>query len=561
MALTLTVLVVLVAVLLWRFVVASKALPASKKESAGLNTRLEALRAAKEENDSANVRAIDGLRDELATMTSDRDSLARFSDIRDTVIEADRIRSEAGQILNFAESKSAASITAANGEAARLLAEATAEAKQKRGEAEQTIFRASQQAAKVIEDARKRAEEIGGDAYRALEDAERLKETIAAMKNVIDGYGDSYMIPSHSLLDDLAETYSHTEAGKRLQVARDYSKTMVTQNRAAECDYVERARRDTAIRFVVDAFNGKVDSILSRAKVSNFGTLQQEIKDAAALVNHNGTAFRNARITKEYIEARTQELVWAVQTHELREREKEEQRQIREQMREEEKARKEYERAMREAAKEEDLIRRAMEKAQGQIAKATEEQKAQFEAQLAELAEKLQQAEEKNQRALSMAQQTKAGHVYIISNIGSFGEHVYKVGLTRRLEPMDRVRELGDASVPFAFDVHAMIWSENAPDLEHTLHRKFYEAQVNKVNPRKEFFRVGLADLRATVEDMGLNVSWTMTAAATEYRESLAIARQIEADPELRDKWFRQQIAYDATLEAEEDGAVAQVAA
>ncbi|SAL55228.1 T5orf172 domain protein [Caballeronia peredens] len=215
---------------------------------------------------------------------------------------------------------------------------------------------------------------------------------------------------------------------------------------------------------------------------------------------------------------------------------------------------------MRDAAKEEELIRRAMEKAQSQIAGASDEQKAQYEAQLTELAEKLQQAEDKNQRALSMAQQTKAGHVYIISNIGSFGDHVYKVGLTRRLEPMDRVRELGDASVPFSFDVHAMIWSENAPELEHTLHQKFVEAQANKVNPRKEFFRVGLADLRATVEEMGLNVSWTMTAEAAEYRESLVIARQIEADPAQRDKWFRQQIALDAAM-ADEEGTLAEVQA
>ena len=88
------------------------------------------------------------------------------------------------------------------------------------------------------------------------------------------------------------------------------------------------------------------------------------------------------------------------------------------------------------------------------------------------------------------------------------------------------------------------------------MHRKFFEAQVNKVNPRKEFFRVGLADLRATVEDMGLNVSWTMTAAAAEYRESLAIERQIEADPERRDMWFRQQIAYEAAQESDEDRAL-----
>ncbi|WP_230413305.1 DUF4041 domain-containing protein [Paraburkholderia antibiotica] len=496
------------------------------------------------------------MKEQLAATTADRDSLLRFADVRDTSVEADRIRAEAAQVLGFAESKSAASLAAAEEAAARLVTDATAEARQKRGEAEQMISRASLQAAKVIEDANTQAQEIGGDALRALQEADRLTATVAAMKNVIEGYGDSYMIPSHSLLDDLAEAYSHTEAGKHLKVARDYSKLMTTQKRAAECDYVEKTRRDTAIRFVVDAFNGKVDSILSRAKVDNFGTLQQEIRDAAALVNHNGAAFRSARILKEYIDARIEELVWAVRTHELREREKEEQRQIREQMREEEKARREYERAMRDAAKEEDLIRRAMEKAQGRIAQATEEQKAQFEAQLAELEEKLRQAEEKNQRALSMAQQTKAGHVYIISNIGSFGEHVYKVGLTRRLEPMDRVRELGDASVPFSFDVHAMIWSENAPELEHTLHRKFFEAQVNKVNPRKEFFRVGLADLRATVEDMGLNVSWTMTAAAMEYRESLAIARRIEADPKRRDMWFRQQLAYEAALGSDEDSAI-----
>ncbi|MBN3854041.1 DUF4041 domain-containing protein [Paraburkholderia sp. Ac-20340] len=556
MALTLTILVIVVAVILWRYSIAAKALSASKKESADLATRFDALRTAKEECDSTNAHAIATLQEQLRSAAADRDSLAKFVDVRDTALEADRIRAEAAQLMGFAESKSAASVAAAEQEATRLVADATAEAKLKRSEAEQVISRASLQAAKVIDDANARAEEIGGDALRALQDADRLTATIAAMKNVVEGYGDSYMIPSHSLLDDLAETYSHTEAGKQLKVARDYSKLMATQNRAAECDYSERNRRETAIRFVVDAFNGKVDSILSRARVDNFGTLQQEIKDAAALVNHNGAAFRNARILREYIDARIEELVWAVRTHELREREKEEQRQIREQMREEEKARREYERAMRDAAKEEDLIRRAMEKAQGQIARATEEQKAQFEAQLAELAEKLRQAEEKNQRALSMAQQTKAGHVYIISNIGSFGEHVYKVGLTRRLEPMDRVRELGDASVPFSFDVHAMIWSENAPDLERTLHRKFFEAQVNKVNPRKEFFRVGLADLRATVEDMGLNVSWTMMAAAVEYRESLAIARQIEADPELRDKWFRQQNAYEATLEVDEGSAM-----
>lgn len=84
-----------------------------------------------------------------------------------------------------------------------------------------------------------------------------------------------------------------------------------------------------------------------------------------------------------------------------------------------------------------------------------------------------------------MAQQTRTGHVYVISNIGSFGEHVFKIGMTRRLEPKDRVRELGDASVPFEFDIHAMIFSDDAPTLKRALHRHFLKQQVNKVNPRK----------------------------------------------------------------------------
>ncbi|WP_232515131.1 hypothetical protein [Burkholderia ambifaria] len=162
MALTLIILAVLAAVLLWRYSVASQALSAIKEEAANLGVRFEALRTEKEENDATNAHAISDLRQQLATATADRDSLSKFVDIRDTVVEADRIRSEAAQILRFAENTSAASVAAAEEAATRLVAEATAEAKQRRGEAEQMISRASLQAAKVIDDARARAEEIGG---------------------------------------------------------------------------------------------------------------------------------------------------------------------------------------------------------------------------------------------------------------------------------------------------------------------------------------------------------------------------------------------------------------
>ena len=156
------------------------------------------------------------------------------------------------------------------------------------------------------------------------------------------------------------------------------------------------------------------------------------------------------------------------------------------------------------------------------------------QAQLAALQEKLTEAEARSQRALSMAQQTRSGHVYVISNVGSFGEDVFKIGMTRRLEPLDRVRELGDASVPFAFDVHAMIYSEDAPALENALHRKFNELRLNKVNPRKEFFRVNLGDIRAATQEMGLTAQFTMLAQAQEYRESLAMANLPKEELERR---------------------------
>jgi hypothetical protein len=164
---------------------------------------------------------------------------------------------------------------------------------------------------------------------------------------------------------------------------------------------------------------------------------------------------------------------------------------------------------------------------------------------LTELQEKLRLAEEKNQRALSMAQQTKAGHVYVISNIGSFGEDVYKVGMTRRLEPTDRVRKLGDASVPFEFDIHALVFSDDAPALENELHKRFVRMQVNKVNPRKEFFRLPLSQIRAEVDRLGYEAKWTLLAEAREYRESLAIEKVIRENPTLDQVWVEQQMKQD----------------
>ncbi|ABP60022.1 DUF4041 domain-containing protein [Enterobacter sp. 638] len=392
--------------------------------------------------------------------------------------------------------------------------------------ADELISNANDNAMKIVADAESRAKDIAGSAYEAKEFAETYQAVAKSMKNKIEGYGDEWIVPNRSVLDELAENYEFTDAGRELQKARELTKSLIKTSKAASCDYVEPNRRNTAIKFVLDAFNGKVDSTLSKVKHNNYGKLSQEIKDAFQLVNYNGSAFRSAKITDIYLQARLNELKWGVAVNEIMLEEKEEQRRIKEQLREEEKARREYERAIKEAEKEEKTIQQAIDKATKELMLAGEEQRLALEQKLAELQIKFEAAEAKNQRAISMAQQTRSGHVYVISNIGSFGENVYKIGMTRRLEPLDRVRELGDASVPFAFDVHAMIYSDDAPSLENHLHKVFNEKQVNKVNSRKEFFNVGIKDIKSTVANMNIDAHWTMFADAKEYRESLAIENE-----------------------------------
>jgi hypothetical protein len=351
------------------------------------------------------------------------------------------------------------------------------------------------------------------------------------MKNIIKGYGDEYLIPNYSLLDNLAEEYNHKKAGQDLKQIRVLIKSMIKNNEVAECDYVETYRRTTAIEFVLDAFNGKVDTIMSKVKHDNYGKLQQSLKDAFRLVNHNGKAFRNARITDRYYKVILEQLKLAVTVHEIKKQDLQEQREIREAIREEEKARRDFERARKEAEKEEKMLEKARKEIEAKLLKVADEDRAKFELELEEIKQKLLTAEEKGKRAMSMAQQTKRGHVYIISNVGSFGENIFKIGLTRRLEPLDRVKELGDASVPFTFDIHAMIHSEDAPKLEKELHETFNLQRVNKVNHRKEFFSIPISEIKAKVDTFNLETHWTMKAEALEYKESLEIDKRLLEEP------------------------------
>jgi hypothetical protein len=205
--------------------------------------------------------------------------------------------------------------------------------------------------------------------------------------------------------------------------------------------------------------------------------------------------------------------------------EREEQARIKARIREEQQREREAQRLIESAEREKAAIGAALDKA---LAKAKSEHSAEVEQLRARLAE----AEERSKRAIAQAQLTKAGHIYVISNIGSFGENVFKIGMTRRLEPMDRINELGDASVPFPFDVHMMISCENAPSLENTLHKAFHLHRINKVNPRKEYFRVTLDAIREVVVKHAGEVTYTADAEALQFRQSITMTEEDQREVE-----------------------------
>lgn len=122
---------------------------------------------------------------------------------------------------------------------------------------------------------------------------------------------------------------------------------------------------------------------------------------------------------------------------------------------------------------------------------------------------------------MSMAQQTKKGFVYIISNVNSFGENVYKIGLTRRLDPTERIDELSNASVPFPFQINAIIESDDAPALEAKLHRIFDEQKMNKRNWRKKFFKISLEDIQKVLDEEGIGASIIKDYKIFDYKNML----------------------------------------
>ena len=328
------------------------------------------------------------------------------------------------------------------------------------------------------------------------------------------------------------------EYQQKLEAIRRGQKELITLGLAAKCatswevnGSVSEGRKKTNqyLKLMLRGFNGESDAAIAKVKYNNVTVMEARITKAFDAINKLATA-QDASLSASYLNLKLEELYLVHEFQEKVQEEREVQRQIREQMREEELAQRELDKARSDAEKEERRYAEALRKAQQEVEQATGEKQQKLLAQIQALQEQLTQAAQLKQKAISQAQLTRSGHVYVISNIGSFGENVYKIGMTRRLDPLDRVKELGDASVPFHFDVHAVIYCDDAPKLENTLHKTFHKRRINCVNERKEFFNVSLLEIAEAVLANHGAIEFLHEAEAVEYRKSRAILQERAAE-------------------------------
>lgn len=283
------------------------------------------------------------------------------------------------------------------------------------------------------------------------------------------------------------------------------------------------------LKMMLRAFNGEADSAIAKVKYNNLQVMEKRIETSRDNINKLSVA-NACKLNEEYVDLKLEELYLNYEYAQKVQEEKEEQRLIKEQMREEEKARKEYEKAIKDAENEEKRQEKALEQARKEYEKImltkSETERQKYLEKITLLEERLDAVKHLKERAVSQAQLTRAGHVYIISNIGSFGENVYKIGMTRRLEPEDRVKELSGASVPFPFDIHALIYSEDAPGLENLLHKNFSDKRMNLINQRREFFEISLDEVEKFIKENYGEFKLTRFAEAEQFRQTISLKNE-----------------------------------
>ncbi|MCJ0225632.1 DUF4041 domain-containing protein [Clostridioides difficile] len=375
-----------------------------------------------------------------------------------------------------------------------------------------------------LKDEREELRNINTTLKNKKEELKRLSEELIQTE-------DEVLLQSFGLYNPKYDFENSDEYMEKLKEIREMQKLLIRNKTGVKYSdswtvdgSIQKGRTMTNqnIKTALKLFNSECDIAMSKVSFKNIDSIEKRIRKAFTDTNKLNTS-NKVSIKENYLNLKIDELYLYYEYLQMKEEEKEEQRALREQMKEEALVQKEIENQKRKLKKEELQFKNELLRLKSTIPE-DEKDKLDWEQKINSIEEKLALLSKDLDDVLNREQNTRAGHVYIISNIGSFGENIYKIGVTRRLDPTERINELSSASVPFKYDIHATIFSEDAPKLESALHKAFDNKRVNKVNNRKEFFEVTLDEIRSEVEkNFDKTVEYTKLAEAQEYRQTLKI--------------------------------------
>lgn len=336
-----------------------------------------------------------------------------------------------------------------------------------------------------------------------------LEKTAADLQQKIITFNDAILVQEFGLYSPRYDFINAEQYKNKLTQIRNAQKACIKNDSALTADINwtvngSAAQGKKMIRdlqkLLLRAFNSECDETIGKIKYNNIDASVKKINSSASAISKLG-ASNGIAITSQYLNLKIQEAYLALEYQMKKQQEKEEAKEARAQMREAAKLQKEIEEQRRKIEKEQTHYQKALLTVLKQLETAPDEEKADLLTKRDELEKELGDIEVSLKDIDYREANQRAGYVYIISNVGSFGENIYKIGMTRRLDPQERIDELGDASVPFNFDVHAMIFSDDAPALETALHHAFENKKLNMVNSRREFFHVTLDEIKEIVRN------------------------------------------------------------
>lgn len=383
--------------------------------------------------------------------------------------------------------------------------------------------------AKKIEQQKSQLADIQSEISRANEELQKIKAQIIETD-------DAVLLQSFGLYTPRYSFMNSDEYKDRLLKIRESQKTAIKSKSAVTgaTNWTVNGSAAQGSKMVADmqklllrAFNSECDDVIEHVRYNNIESSEKRICASRDAISKLG-AMMGISIAPGYYRLKIEELYLSFEYQRKKQEEKEAQKEARAKMREEAKLAREIEEERKKLEKEQKHYQNALAKINEQLKTASEPDRASIEEKKAAIEEQLRKIDAGFKNIDYREANQRAGYVYVISNIGAFGENVYKIGMTRRLDPMDRIDELGDASVPFDFDVHAMIFSDDAPKLEAALHKAFASRKLNFVNQRREFFRVTLDDIKKVIKDnFDKSVEFIDLAPAEQYRESLLLKKQM----------------------------------